>query len=174
MRMIKPALILSLIFAVHLYGQEESRNDRMKAKPVNLSGPRIGATYFSDAFRKRIEDKYDTKLKSLIAQFGWQFEKRFFTMRSGATAVTEWVLLIGGFEQEKFLPSLSWLIGMRTSKGIEFGAGPNLALSGTSVVFATGITLQSDEINFPINMAVSVSQSGLRYSLLFGFNMRQD
>jgi len=171
---IKSTLIFSLLSVRCLYCQVESHEDKIQKVPINLSGPRIGVTYLSDAFVDRIKDRYDVKLEPFIAQFGWQFEKRFFTLRSGATAVTEWVLLIGGFEQEKFLPSLSWLIGMRTGKGIEFGAGPNLALSGTSVVFATGITIQSGEINFPINVAVSASKSGMRYSLLFGFNIRQN
>ncbi len=112
------------------------------------------------------------ELKPVLAQFGWQFEERFFTVKSGATAVTEWIVLIGGFEQEKFLPSLSWLVGMRSAGGFEFGVGPNLAASGTSFVIATGVTLQSAEINFPINFALSVSKSGSRFTLLFGFNMR--
>ncbi len=86
--------------------------------------------------------------------------------------VTEWVILIGGFEQEKFLPSLSWLVGFRTAGGFEFGGGPNLALSGTSMVLAVGVTIQSEEINFPINLALATSKSGPRFSLLFEFNIR--
>jgi len=169
---IKSSIIIPMIFSGILYGQDGAvRNDK-KTLPVNLSGPRIGLTYLSDSFVDRIKDRYDMKLDPWIAQFGWQFETRFFTVRSGATAVTEWILLVGGFEQEKFLPSLSWLIGMRSSKGLEVGMGPNLAVSGTSVVLAAGITLRSDEINFPINAAVATSKSGPRYSLLFGFNIR--
>ena len=82
-------------------------------------------------------------------------------------------MLAAGFEQEKFLPSVSWLIGIRSAGGFEVGAGPNLSLSGSSLVVATGITLQSKEINFPINLAYATSQSGGRYSLLFGFNLRE-
>ena len=52
------------------------------------------------------------------------------------------------------------------------GMGPNLAVSGTSVVLAAGINLRSDEINFPINVAVASSKSGPRYSFLVGFNIR--
>ena len=42
------------------------------------------------------------------------------------------------------------------------------------MVLATGITYQTAEINFPINLAVTTSKSGARYSLLGGFNMRRN
>jgi len=64
------------------------------------------------------------------------------------------------------------LVGYRSANGFEFGGGPNVALSGTSLVLAVGVTIQSEEVNFPINLALSTSKSGPRYSLLFGFNMR--
>jgi len=169
---VKTSILITFLLLGTLYSQGGAVQNNNKTLPVNLSGPRIGLTYLSDSFVDRIKDRYDMKLNPWIAQFGWQFETRFFTLRSGATAVTEWILLAGGFEQEKFLPSLSWLIGMRSSKGLEMGMGPNLALSGTSVVLAAGITLRSDEINFPINAAVATSKSGARYSLLVGFNIR--
>ena len=142
-------------------------------RSISLAGPRIGVTLLSDKFVNKIDDEYDLKLDPVTIQFGWQFEKRFFTTKSGLTAMSEWVVLVAGFEQEKFLPSLSWLIGMRSSGGFEIGAGPNLALSGSSLVVAAGINLSSEEINFPINLAYSTSQSGGRYSLLFGFNLRE-
>jgi hypothetical protein len=169
---IKASIIIAVLLMGTLCGQDGTARGDSKTSPVNLSGPRIGFTYLSDSFVDRIKDRYDMKLNPWIAQFGWQFETRFFTVRSGATAVTEWIFLVGGFEQEKFLPSLSWLIGMRSSKGFEMGMGPNLAVSGTSVVLAAGITLRSDEINFPINVAVASSKSGPRYSFLVGFNIR--
>jgi hypothetical protein len=142
--------------------------------PYNLSGPRIGVTYLSDEFVQSIEKKHDVKLNPWIAQIGWQWEKRFFTVRSGSTAVSEWVVLVGGFEQERLLPSLSWLLGMRNSKGVELGAGPNLSLSGTAFVLVTGITITSDEVNFPINFAAVLSKSGPRFSFLLGFNIKEE
>lgn len=140
--------------------------------PYNLSGPRLGVTILSQKFINTIKDKHDIKINPIVAQIGWQIEKRFFTVRSGATAVSEWVFLIGGFEQERFLPSGSWLLGMRTANGFEFGAGPNLSLSGTAFILALGVTASSDEVNFPINLAVALSRSGPRYSFLVGFNIK--
>ncbi len=166
-------LSLALLFGIttFLFSQEATSTLQVH-ESLELSGPRIGISYLSNSFTNTIKDKADISLNPLMAQFGWQFEKRFFSTSSGATAISEWVLLIGGFEQEKFLPSLSWLIGMRSADGFEFAAGPNLALSGTSVVIVVGVTLQSGEINFPINLALATSKSGPRLSLLFGFNIR--
>jgi len=167
-------LLAIFAFSGMLSAQQDSTSYKPSVNEINLAGPRIGVSYLSDRFRHRLEDRYSTSLKSVIAQFGWHFERRFFSVTSGLSALTEWIFLIGGFEQEKFLPSLTWLLGIRLPNGIEFGAGPNIALSGTSAVLATGITLHTDEINFPINVAVSTSKSGPRYTLLFGFNLRQN
>jgi hypothetical protein len=166
-------LVIVIFFMSNLLQAQEQPGPIYKGvQPIQLSGPRIGVTFLSDKYVDKIRSKYGVELGSSIAQFGWQFETRFFTMKSGATAVTEWVFLIGGFEQEKFLPSLSWLIGFRSAGGFEFGGGPNIALSGTCLVLAVGVTIKSEEINFPINLALATSKSGPRFSLLFGFNMR--
>ncbi len=164
--------ILFLGLSTFLFSQNEQSEIRIY-ESLELDGPRLGTTYLSNSFTNTIKKKADISLKPFMSQFGWQFEKRFFSISTGATAVSEWIVLVGGFEQEKFLPSLSWLIGMRSAEGIEFGAGPNLSASGTSVVLAAGITLQSGEINFPLNLAVATSKSGPRVSLLFGFNIRK-
>ncbi|MCK4816379.1 hypothetical protein KA005_11480 [bacterium] len=172
-RNLSSVLVIAIFFMSNLLQAQEQPGPTYKVvQPVQLSGPRIGVTFLSDKYVDKIRSKYDIELEPLVAQFGWQFETRFFTLKNGATAVSEWVILIGGFEQEKFIPSLSWLIGFRTAGGFEFGGGPNLALSGTSMVIAVGVTIQSEEINFPINLALATSKSGPRFSLLFGFNMR--
>ncbi len=156
-----------------MFSQNNSSNyESSIAKPINLSGPRLGFTLLSTSFIAEMNDRTGIELEPIVSQFGWQFEKRFFSTNSGATLVTEWILLVGGVEQELFLPSLSWLIGYRTKNGFEFGAGPNLAISGSSLVLAAGITVQSEELNIPINLAVAISKSGARVSLLCGFNLR--
>ena len=124
--------------------------------------------------RKNIEitrEEFELAISSLITQCEMLCEA---TVEEAGIGISDLkgVFLVGGFEQEKFIPSISCLIGMRSSRGIEFAAGPNLSLSGSSLVIATGVTFRSDEINFPINIAYSTSQSGGRFSLLFGFNIR--
>ena len=66
----------------------------------------------------------------MISQFGWQFEKQFYAKDSGVAVLNEWVVLLGGLDQGVTLPSLSWLVGMRTANGTEFGVGPNLSAVG--------------------------------------------
>ena len=141
--------------------------------PINLSGPRLGFTLLSNGFIDEVKADHGVELQPLLTQFGWQHEKRFFTMSDGATGVSEIILLLGGVEQGQFIPSASWLIGMRSGSGVEFGMGPNLSPSGSAIVLAFGVTVQSEEINFPINFAAAMSDSGPRFSILFGFNIRE-
>ena len=85
----------------------------------------------------------------VVSQFGWQFEKQFFSTQHGPTAVTECVLLLGGLEQGVALPSLSWLVGIRTTKGAEFGVGPNITPVGVALAVAAGVTFRAGVLNVP-------------------------
>jgi hypothetical protein len=141
------------------------------AKSASLSGPRFGLTILADGVVKKLEER-DIQVKPHISQFGWQFEKQFFTRDSGVTMVTEWVALVGGLEQSVVLPSLSWIVGVRTRDGAEFGVGPNITPAGTALVFATGMTFRSGPLNIPVNVAIVPSKSGSRVSVLSGFSLR--
>ena len=59
-------------------------------------------------------------------------------------AVNEWVVLLGGLEQGHVLPSLNWLVGLRTREGAEFGIGPNVTPAGVALVFAAGVTIRAE------------------------------
>ena len=108
-----------------------------------------------------------------ISQFGWQFERQFYTKDSGVTMVTQWVALVGGLEQSVVLPSLSWMVGVRTRDGAEFGIGPNITPAGTALVLATGMTFRAGALSIPLNVAVVPSKSGTRVSVLSGFSLRR-
>ncbi|MFD2514015.1 hypothetical protein ACFSRY_09070 [Pontibacter locisalis] len=140
---------------------------------LKLSGPRIGFTILSQKYSDNIRDEFDTDVNAFMTQFGWQFETRVFTLENGVSGLFEFVPLIGGLEQGKFLPSLSALIGIRGAKGFEFGVGPNVSLAGAGVVLAVGTNFQSQGVNFPVNFAVAPSKDGARFSVLFGFNSRK-
>ena len=88
----------------------------------------------------------------------------------------EWVVVMGGMEHGKFLPSINSIVGFRNSEGIEMGMGPSLSLGGIGMVFAFGKTVKSGELNIPINLVVSPPKdnSGLAISVLIGFNMRKE
>jgi hypothetical protein len=142
------------------------------ARTANLSGPRFGLTLLSDGVVQKLGERH-IEIDPHISQFGWQLEKQFFTRDSGVTMVTEWVGLIGGLEQNVALPSLSWMVGVRTRDGAEFGIGPNVTPAGTALVFATGMTFRTGAVNVPVNVAVVPSKSGTRVSLLTGFSLRR-
>ena len=140
---------------------------------IGLSGPRFGVTVLSPSIVDQLKYEEQIRIRPVITQFGWQFEKQFLTSADGPTAVTEWVLLFGGFEQGVVLPSLSWLAGMRTRGGTEFGVGPNVTPLGVGLVLAAGMTMRAGALNIPFNIAVVPSQSGTRVSVLTGFNRRK-
>ena len=160
-------------------------------RPVSHSGPRFGVTYLSDGIVDKLQDE-GIDVSPVITQFGWQFEKQFNTSGRGPLLVTEWVLLAGGAEQGLFLPSLSWLTGLRTRRGLEFGVGPNVSAAGVALVATAGRTFRAGDVNIPVNLAVVPSRvswtsyggppafrvietdrRALRVSLLFGFNTRR-
>lgn len=143
---------------------------------LKLSGPRIGVTFLSPGIVRKLHEDLTRDLGdvgSFITQFGWQWEKRFYSSENGLTAVTEWVLLFGGMEQGVVIGSLSWLVGVRTAKGIEFAVGPNTTPAGVALAVAAGVNFRAGHLNVPVNLAVVPSKSGVRVSLLAGFNMRK-
>ena len=140
---------------------------------VSLSGPRIGITHLDDGVRAKLLDR-NVEVRSVITQFGWQFERQFYSKNNGGlTALNEWVVLVGGLEQGVALPSVSWIVGLRTSTGSEFGFGPNITPAGVAMAFAAGTTFRAGAMNVPVNVAVVPSKAGLRVSFLTGFSLRR-
>jgi hypothetical protein len=142
------------------------------AKTVSLSGPRFGVTSLSDGVVAKLRER-SIDVRPMITQFGWQFERQFYSKDSGVAAVNEWVVLVGGLDQGVVLPSLSWLVGLRTKEGTEVGVGPNVTPVGVALAFAAGVTLRAGIMNVPMNLAVVPSKAGTRVSFLTGFNMRR-
>jgi hypothetical protein len=144
-----------------------------QATTMDLGGPRVGMTVLSDASRELLRDRFGKNIGPVISQFGWQKEKRFMSSPSGFTGVTEFVGLLGGADQGLLLPSLNWLVGARTSEGLEFAVGPNLAPGGVGLAAAAGVTFRAGALNVPLNFAAVRSDGGVRMSILAGFNMRR-
>lgn len=143
-----------------------------RPRMVNLSGPRFGVTALSDGVVHRLLER-GIEARPVISQFGWQAERAFYTADDGLAAVTEWVLLVGGLEQDMAIPSLTWLVGMRTAGGAEFGIGPNITPAGTGLALAAGVTFRRGFVNVPFNVALVPSRAGTRVSILTGFNIRR-
>ena len=143
------------------------------ADVISLSGPRVGLTVLSQSVVDRLKKENQIRVSPLISQFGWQFEKQFYSTQTGPTAVTECVLLLGGLDQGVAIPSLSWIVGVRTKEGGEFGVGPNITPAGVALVLAAGITFRAGTLNVPVNLAVVPTKSGTRVSVLTGFSLRR-
>ncbi len=141
-------------------------------RTIDLSGPRFGLTMLSPGNVEALKER-GYVVRPLISQFGWQFERRFYTNGDGVTVLTEWVPLLSGLEQGVALPSLNWIVGMRTATGTEFGIGPNITPMGVGLVVVGGVTVRSGAINVPLNFAVASSKSGARVTILTGFNLRR-
>lgn len=140
---------------------------------VDMSGPRFGLTVLNQESVDRLRDEHNIVVRPTITQFGWQFERRMYTNGDGTTILTEWVPLVSGLEQGVVLPSLNWIVGLRTRSGTEFGIGPNITPLGVGLVAAAGATVRAGALHVPFNFAVATSKSGARISVLTGFNVRR-
>ena len=160
--------LLTILFA----GSASGQTLPPRAKQADLSGPRFGMTVLPEGIVEKLSDR-GIAVRPNISQFGWQFEKQFYRSDSGVSMVTEWIALAGGLEQNVVLPSLSWMVGLRTREGAEFGIGPNITPAGTGLVLAAGMTLRAGVVNVPMNIAVVPSKAGSRFTLLSGFSLRR-
>jgi hypothetical protein len=140
---------------------------------VDMTGPRFGLTVLTQQTVDRLLSEQDITVRPMISQFGWQFERRLYTNGDGVTMLTEWVPLISGLDQGVALPSLNWLVGLRTASGTEFGLGPNITPVGVGLVLAAGVTMKTGALHVPFNFAVATSKYGPRISIMTGFNVRR-
>lgn len=135
----------------------------VNAQTDKLSGPRIGFTFIgagpvADFINTKDIDALDNagffgeEGNAFLTQYGWQWETRFADGHD-ITGLVEWIVLVGGMEKGLFLPSVSSLVGVRTSSNLEFAFGPNLSLSGIGAVLAVGYNFKIGEINLPMNIA---------------------
>jgi hypothetical protein len=142
------------------------------AREVSLSGPRFGFTSLSEGVVDQLKQR-DILVKNTISQFGWQFERQFYAKGDGPRVLNEWVVLLGGLDQGVVLPSVNWLVGVRTHEGAEFGIGPNITPAGVALAVAAGVTFRAGVLNVPMNFAVVPSRYGTRISMLTGFTLRK-
>mgnify|MGYP001217903970 FL=1 len=152
-------LLLTLIIAL---GFTLSSNAQIES----LAGPRLGFAIISasptsglingyldfDDLGNDLPSDYDSEIKGAITTlYGWQWESRFAD-GGDVTGIVEWIALVGGMEKGLFLPSVSSMVGARTSTGLEFAMGPNLSLGGIAMVFGFGYNFKSGNLNMPVNI----------------------
>jgi hypothetical protein len=134
------------------------------AQIESLAGPRIGTVFISSSlasgflnnevplFDDKMPKDYKDGKGAITSLYGWQFESRFAD-GGDITGIVEWIILAGGVERGKLLPSVSSLVGVRTSSGLEFAVGPNLSIGGIAMVFGAGYNLKVGNLNMPVNFA---------------------
>jgi hypothetical protein len=135
------------------------------------AGPRVGAAYLIGG--SVTAERAGRTVSPLISLFGWQLEHQFETgLQKTAVPVTEFIGLVGGMEQGAFLPSASWLVGIRQPNGWEAAAGPTLTGAGVQIAFAAGVTHAFGRLNVPVNLAIAPGRRGASVSITTGFNTR--
>jgi len=138
---------------------------------VSRSGPRFGVTFLDAQIRDSIKSRYDVEVGPVITQFGWQYERQFASLEQGPVALNEFILLIGGLDQGTFIPSITWIVGIRTPGNFEFGVGPNATPNGVALAISSGVTFRAGALAIPVNLAIVPGRIGTRASLLTGFNL---
>ena len=171
MRNVAAAALLFVGLASPLHAQSGTQAPP-PARTLSLSGPRVGLTFLSDGVIKKLGEN-NVHVGSTVSQFGWQFERQFYAKQGGVTALNEWIFLLGGLDQSVAIPSLSWLVGLRTGAGAEFGVGPNVTPAGVALAVAAGVTFRAGVLNVPMNFAVVPTKAGTRVTMLTGFTLRR-
>ncbi len=96
---------------------------------LNLSGPRMGYTFFTGEAANVLqapkhEGGYDAH--PAFFQMGYQFEKQYLN-EGQWQALFEFIPLVSGLDQGYFIPSFTIMNGIRSNKnGLEFAIGPSV------------------------------------------------
>ena len=150
----------------------------VEAQIEKLAGPKVGITMiqsgslasilrkdlsmFSDEVRQKWTGSTG-KYGAVMSQYGWQWETRF-SDGGNVTGIVEWIALVGGMEKGMFLPSVSSMVGLRNSKGIEFTVGPELSLGGIAMLIGAGYNFRFGELNVPVSITYVPSQNRTYYT----------
>ncbi len=94
---------------------------------VNLTGPRIGATYALGDAGKRLQASKNEggyNMFPITSMFGYQFEQQYLSS-GDFQALIELIGAVNGLESGNFIPSVTFMNGFRfNNTGFEFGIGP--------------------------------------------------
>lgn len=171
--------LVFIVFFISLTNSfSQTINEPVILKEKNLGGPRLGLTFIhgnGELYKSLKRNNMDR----LISQFGWHFEYQVSPKETiGPAFVVQFIPLFGGVEYGKFIPSLTTAFGIRFPSGIEFGMGPNVALSKDtydktvfmpSLILAIGKSIDYGGVSLPLNLAYSISRDGNRLSFIFGY-----
>ncbi|MBS3914525.1 MAG: hypothetical protein KG003_08495 [Bacteroidetes bacterium] len=99
---------------------------------LRADGPRMGVGFFSGLngeIMKRPEKDGGFDGYPFMFQFGYQFEKQYLN-EGNFQALFEFIPVISGMDQGRFIPSFTFLNGLRNNKnGWEFAFGPTFTFT---------------------------------------------
>jgi len=127
----------------------ESSISQPGTKQLNLSGPRMGFLYVfgeEGTTLKKLKSEGGFDMNPFMFQLGYQFEKQY--LQGGVyQALFEFIGVVTGIDQSKFIPSVAIINGLRNNKnGWEFGIGGDFGLSTMATVYKA-----PDEKFYPVN-----------------------
>ena len=146
------------------------RSADLRSWHASAGGPRMGLVLVTGQAADQLEMAHDAG--PALTTWGWQFELQYGTEGAGLEGIVEIVPLITGMDSELSLLSLNLLMGMRGADGFELCAGPYFSETGRGLTIAVGKTVRSGTMSVPVNLAVTNTKEGARYSLTFGWNLR--
>lgn len=148
-------------------------------------GGRIGVTYeFGNKaeFNNAVQQFYPNNFTyfPLYSRVGAALSERVPIGKTGHRFTVSQLLEVTGLDQNFALPSLTLLMGVETSFGLEAGLGPKLELSianggyylAPSLVYAVGWRFQANQVEFPVAVLVEPfpPQRRVRVSIIAGID----
>ncbi|GMU87336.1 MAG: hypothetical protein AMXMBFR48_25770 [Ignavibacteriales bacterium] len=165
-------LIFLTLPSDNLFAQSTDSKTPVKFLSRNLGGPRLGFTFIPGE-GELVQKLRDEKVGRFLSQFGWHFEYQIVPNIEGPCFIIEVIPLISGVEYGKIIPGATLGFGIRFPNGIEFGMGPNLMASQTTVssalMLAVGKSFDFGGVSIPLNLAVTTNPKGVRISFIFGY-----
>ena len=150
-------------------------SDMPTAKYMSLSGPRVGVSFLQGKSYRSLQARVDGAYP-FVTMLGWQFEHAWLAGDDGTAGLIEIVPTVSGFNQGLFIPGINALFGVRSSSGLEFGAGGQISVVGgdemfsAGALFAVGVTVHTKSLNFPIDLIWVSSQQSNRIAVVAGFS----
>ena len=167
----KRSMIVRLLSIILLLGSAVPTSAQSRSINISSStGPQVGLTIVSGELADALQRDFEKG--PLLLQFGWQVEGRFPVSRDGAAGYTQLMPLIGGLDRGKILPSITWLVGVRSAGGSRIGFGPTISLAGSALTLVAGSTRRVGDLRLPIDLAVQFMEKGMTVSFLIGFANR--
>lgn len=122
---------------------------------INNNGPRMGLAYMGGRMGKRYhadESQGGYGSSHVISQMGYQLEAQYLSA-GNLQALAEFMFIVGGLDQQMFIPSLVVMNGFRLNdSGWELAFGPSFGLTKVAIGY-----YENNDENQPWHLATEYS-----------------